>query len=164
MLFTDGQTAGSVQGILSKQVQRQKIAVADVVRSLCSKGSFSTGTCRLFLVGNAHRCAQGKKELQVSLFQSLVLLLFNTGDGFNFGEVQQATGIEDCELRRTLQSLACGKARVLAKHPKVGSFLLFSCVFSTLGVREKRLKMMTYFALIRNLSINCFELRSIRFR
>ncbi|XP_065840712.1 cullin-4A-like isoform X2 [Oscarella lobularis] len=60
----------------------------------------------------------GKKELQVSLFQSLVLLLFNTGDGFNFGEVQQATGIEDCELRRTLQSLACGKARVLAKHPK----------------------------------------------
>ena len=35
--------------------------------------------------------------------------------------------------RRTLQSLACGKARVLAKHPKVESFLLFSCVFSTLG-------------------------------
>eukprot|EP00118_Oscarella_pearsei_P010943 m.69945 g.69945 ORF g.69945 m.69945 type:complete len:795 (+) comp35648_c0_seq13:32-2416(+) len=60
----------------------------------------------------------GNKELQVSLFQSLVLLLFNSGDGFTFGEVQQATGIEESELRRTLQSIACGKARVLQKFPK----------------------------------------------
>lgn len=114
---------------------------------------------------------QGKKEFQVSLFQTLVLLMFNEGDGFSFEEIKMATGIgksphsvtvwpprvlvvrdqpslcpshmsvgclsplsrvlisvlvcaqfsphpEDGELRRTLQSLACGKARVLVKSPK----------------------------------------------
>ncbi|NXR16531.1 CUL4A protein, partial [Cinclus mexicanus] len=50
---------------------------------------------------------EGKKEFQVSLFQTLVLLMFNEGDEF-----------KDSELRRTLQSLACGKARVLIKNPK----------------------------------------------
>uniref|UniRef100_A0A8D1J8A1 Cullin-4A n=2 Tax=Sus scrofa TaxID=9823 RepID=A0A8D1J8A1_PIG len=61
---------------------------------------------------------EGKKEFQVSLFQTLVLLMFNEGDGFGFEEIKAATGIEDSELRRTLQSLACGKARVLIKSPK----------------------------------------------
>ncbi|KAG8452124.1 hypothetical protein GDO86_004064 [Hymenochirus boettgeri] len=59
-----------------------------------------------------------KKELQVSLFQTLVLLMFNEGEEFSFEEIKMATGIEDNELRRTLQSLACGKARVLNKSPK----------------------------------------------
>lgn len=84
----------------------------------------------------------------MSLFQTLVLLMFNEGDGFSFEEIKVATGIgrkpclahamllrsgmsgpsfpdspmslhsEDAELRRTLQSLACGKARVLVKNPK----------------------------------------------
>nr|XP_020752035.1 cullin-4A [Odocoileus virginianus texanus] len=61
---------------------------------------------------------EGKKEFQVSLFQTLVLLMFNEGDGFSFEDIKMATGIEDSELRRTLQSLACGKARVLLKSPK----------------------------------------------
>ncbi|XP_064131274.1 cullin-4A isoform X2 [Loxodonta africana] len=61
---------------------------------------------------------EGKKEFQVSLFQTLVLLMFNEGDEFSFEEIKVATGIEDSELRRTLQSLACGKARVLVKSPK----------------------------------------------
>uniref|UniRef100_A0A4W2GLX4 Cullin 4A n=1 Tax=Bos indicus x Bos taurus TaxID=30522 RepID=A0A4W2GLX4_BOBOX len=61
---------------------------------------------------------EGKKEFQVSLFQTLVLLMFNEGDGFSFEDIRMATGIEDSELRRTLQSLACGKARVLLKSPK----------------------------------------------
>ncbi|XP_008832150.2 cullin-4B isoform X2 [Nannospalax galili] len=61
---------------------------------------------------------EGKKELQVSLFQTLVLLMFNEGEEFSLEEIKQATGIEDGELRRTLQSLACGKARVLSKNPK----------------------------------------------
>lgn len=104
---------------------------------------------------------QGKKELQVSLFQTLVLLMFNEGEEFTLEEIKLATGIgtrgriantawllsneahqvsdlqrhtdliaafgfffvvvvvvEDNELRRTLQSLACGKARVLTKIPK----------------------------------------------
>ncbi|NXL76906.1 CUL4A protein, partial [Leptocoma aspasia] len=61
---------------------------------------------------------EGKKEFQVSLFQTLVLLMFNEGDEFTFEEIKMATGVEDSELRRTLQSLACGKARVLIKNPK----------------------------------------------
>eukprot|EP00058_Branchiostoma_floridae_P007859 XP_002593347.1 hypothetical protein BRAFLDRAFT_277112 [Branchiostoma floridae] len=60
----------------------------------------------------------GKKELQVSLFQSLVLIMFNDGDDFTTEYIKQYTGIEDGELRRTLQSLACGKARVIIKTPK----------------------------------------------
>ncbi|XP_058845354.1 cullin-4B [Acipenser ruthenus] len=61
---------------------------------------------------------EGKKELQVSLFQTLVLLMFNEGEEFSLEEIKLATGIEDGELRRTLQSLACGKARVISKTPK----------------------------------------------
>lgn len=37
--------------------------------------------------------SQGKKEFQVSLFQTLVLLMFNEGDGFSFEEIRMATGI-----------------------------------------------------------------------
>ncbi|XP_054712277.1 cullin-4A-like [Uloborus diversus] len=60
----------------------------------------------------------GNKELQVSLFQALVLLMFNKEDSYSFEEIKQTTAIEDGELRRTLQSLACGKARVLQKSPR----------------------------------------------
>uniref|UniRef100_A0A8C7YWR7 Cullin 4A n=1 Tax=Oryzias sinensis TaxID=183150 RepID=A0A8C7YWR7_9TELE len=61
---------------------------------------------------------EGKKELQVSLFQTLVLLMFNEGEDFSVEEIRTATGIEEGELKRTLQSLACGKARVLNKNPR----------------------------------------------
>ncbi|KAI7811462.1 putative cullin-4B-like, partial [Triplophysa rosa] len=61
---------------------------------------------------------EGKKELQVSLFQTLVLLMFNETDELTVEEIRTATGIEDAELKRTLQSLACGKARVLNKTPR----------------------------------------------
>ncbi|XP_034436636.1 cullin-4A isoform X2 [Hippoglossus hippoglossus] len=61
---------------------------------------------------------EGKKELQVSLFQTLVLLMFNEGEEFSIDEIRTATGIEEGELKRTLQSLACGKARVLNKNPR----------------------------------------------
>ncbi|KAH0624556.1 hypothetical protein JD844_032163 [Phrynosoma platyrhinos] len=61
---------------------------------------------------------EGKKEFQVSLFQTLVLLMFNEGDEFSFEEIKMATDIEESELKRTLQSLACGKARVLNKNPR----------------------------------------------
>ena len=67
---------------------------------------------------------QGPKELQVSLFQTLVLLLFNDSAEFSFEDILTATKIDDSELRRTLQSLACGKARVLTKQPKVNSKFL----------------------------------------
>ena len=49
----------------------------------------------------------------------MVLALFNDAPTLGFLEIREATGIEDAELRRTLQSLACGKIRVLVKEPKV---------------------------------------------
>jgi cullin-4 len=60
----------------------------------------------------------GCKELQVSLFQSIVLLLFNTSTEIGFKEIQESTNLEKIELKRTLVSLICGKARILLKSPK----------------------------------------------
>ena len=45
----------------------------------------------------------------MSLFQAVVLALFNGADTLSLAELKQHSGIEDKELRRTLQSLACGK-------------------------------------------------------
>lgn len=43
--------------------------------------------------------------------QTVVLMLFNDVDTLGFADIAEATGIEEKELRRTLQSLACGKVR-----------------------------------------------------
>jgi hypothetical protein len=56
--------------------------------------------------------------MQVSLFQTLCLLCFNSADELSLTEIREQTNVEDGELRRTLQSLACGKARVLLKNPR----------------------------------------------
>ena len=53
----------------------------------------------------------------MSLFQTLVLLNFNEKEDVAFDEIKQSSGIEEEELKRTLQSLACGKARVITKKP-----------------------------------------------
>lgn len=59
--------------------------------------------------------------------QTIVLALFNDAPTQSFQEIREATGIEDAELRRTLQSLACGKIRVLVKEPKVMLASLICC-------------------------------------
>lgn len=61
---------------------------------------------------------QGEKELLVSLFQTLVLLLFNQVDVLTCLDIREQTGIASEALKRTLQSLSLGKARVLLKAPK----------------------------------------------
>ncbi|KAF8650599.1 hypothetical protein AX16_005170 [Volvariella volvacea WC 439] len=63
------------------------------------------------------RFKAGSKELSVSLYQAIVLLLFNDGDDIKYPEILEATRMNDAELRRTLQSLACGKKKVLRKVP-----------------------------------------------
>ena len=60
----------------------------------------------------------GRKELAVSLLQTVVLLQFNDADGLSYHDLLAATGIAPDELKVTLQSLACGKVRVLRKDPK----------------------------------------------
>lgn len=64
---------------------------------------------------------KGDKELAVSLFQAIVLLLFeNSSITLSYLDIKVRVGLDDKELIRTLQSLACGKAenRVLLKSPK----------------------------------------------
>lgn len=77
------------------------------------------GSCVL----RARFASCGLRELAVSVYQTAVLMLFNDvidpqGGSLTFGDIKAATSLEDGELRRTLQSLACGKVRILVKEPK----------------------------------------------
>lgn len=63
----------------------------------------------------------------LSALQTVVLMLFNDAQKLSFQDIKDATGIEDKELRRTLQSLACGKVRVLQK---VGAYCWSSSLVS----------------------------------
>jgi hypothetical protein len=69
-----------------------------------------------------------------------VLALFNDAPTLSFQDIREATGIEDAELRRILQSLACGKMRVLIKEPKASAtemaLLVGSSRFPKLSHRE----------------------------
>ncbi|KAI3604461.1 ubiquitin ligase scf complex subunit cullin [Moniliophthora roreri] len=61
-----------------------------------------------------------KYDLNVATFALVILLLFEDLDdeGFlTYEEIKQATSIEDSDLQRHLQSLACAKYKVLKKHP-----------------------------------------------
>lgn len=67
------------------------------------------------------RFPRGNKEIVVSAFQSLVLLLFNDvpdGGSLSYKEIRDSLDLPDAEVKRTLQSLACAQYRVLTKHPK----------------------------------------------
>ncbi|KAF9060104.1 Cullin family-domain-containing protein [Rhodocollybia butyracea] len=59
-----------------------------------------------------------EKELSVSLYQGITLLMFQEKDKISFAEIREAQPtFDDDELRRTLQSLACGKKKILLKSP-----------------------------------------------
>lgn len=62
--------------------------------------------------------SQGRKELLVSLYQASILLLFNSTDTLSCTEIAEAVGMDSKDLKVTLQSLACGKTKVLLKNPK----------------------------------------------
>ncbi|CEH14187.1 ubiquitin-protein cullin 4 [Ceraceosorus bombacis] len=76
----------------------------------------SLGTCAL----KANLPRAGEKELHVSTYQSLVMLLFNDEERLRYEQIKERVGLDDKELRRTLQSLACGQipTRVLRKDPQ----------------------------------------------
>lgn len=61
----------------------------------------------------------GNKELIVSLFQTLVLYLFNEKDTeISFKEIQEETQIPEEELKRNLQYLCHPKSELIVKIPK----------------------------------------------
>ena len=59
------------------------------------------------------RAAFGDKrhELNVSTHQMVILLLFNSADRLSYADILHATAIPPADLKRSLQSLACVKAR-----------------------------------------------------
>jgi len=64
------------------------------------------------------RFDKGEKELIVSLYQAVVLLLFSDWESvLSYLDIKARTGINESDLRRILQSLACGDRRVLKKSP-----------------------------------------------
>mmetsp|Transcript_6817 Transcript_6817/g.11308 ORF Transcript_6817/g.11308 Transcript_6817/m.11308 type:complete len:677 (+) Transcript_6817:301-2331(+) len=81
---------------------------------------------RLAWIHAADRCIvsarfpKSRKEFELSLLQTCVLLFFNEKSDATFLDIVAATGINADELRRVMQSLACGKigTRVLVKEPK----------------------------------------------
>ena len=62
-----------------------------------------------------------KHELNVSTFAMIVLCLFedrSMTEPLSFADIKASTKIADGELKRTLQSLACTKQKILLKEPK----------------------------------------------
>ncbi|KAF7271640.1 hypothetical protein GWI33_015490 [Rhynchophorus ferrugineus] len=59
--------------------------------------------------------ANSVKELQVSLFQTIVLLLFNDHDTLTTSRIQELTKIDPSELKIVLRSLSWGKTKILIK-------------------------------------------------
>ncbi|KAF9113623.1 Cullin-3 [Mortierella sp. AM989] len=62
-----------------------------------------------------------KHELNVSTMAAMVLLLFNNvadGESLSYTEIEEETGLPAENLKRTLQSVACGKFKILIKEPK----------------------------------------------
>ncbi|KAJ8329818.1 hypothetical protein O5D80_002012 [Batrachochytrium dendrobatidis] len=58
------------------------------------------------------------KELQLSLFQAVIMLCFNNSKTLSFNALHTLTNLDEKELSRTLQSLSVGKSRVLLKESK----------------------------------------------
>ncbi|KAH6913074.1 ubiquitin ligase SCF complex subunit Cullin, partial [Coprinopsis sp. MPI-PUGE-AT-0042] len=74
-------------------------------------------------LGNADVKARFKQrvhDLNVSTYALVILLLFEDlgdSDFLTYEEIKSATSIDDHELKRNLQSLACARFRILKKHP-----------------------------------------------
>ncbi|KAG0099021.1 Cullin-3 [Podila epicladia] len=62
-----------------------------------------------------------KHELNVSTMAAVVLLIFNNipaGESVSYTAIREETKLPDEHLKRTLQSVACGKFKILIKEPK----------------------------------------------
>ena len=83
-------------------------------RRLTWQGNLGTADVRVRFKARAH-------DINVSTHALVVLLLFEnvqSDEVLSYGDIKSATDLSDSDLVRTLQSLACGKFRVLTKNPK----------------------------------------------
>lgn len=61
------------------------------------------------------KLGSSRKELNVSMHQAAVLLLFNSADTISFNDIARSTGLPPPEAKKELTSLACKKYKILAK-------------------------------------------------
>ncbi|CAD6563777.1 MAG: Cullin-3 [Tremellales sp. Tagirdzhanova-0007] len=83
-------------------------------RRLTWQGNLGTADVRVRFKARTH-------DLNVSTQALVVLLLFEdlkTDEMLSYSDIRASTDMNDLDLQRTLQSLACGKFRVLTKSPK----------------------------------------------
>ncbi|KAK6909140.1 Cullin 3 [Kwoniella mangroviensis CBS 10435] len=83
-------------------------------RRLTWQGNLGTADVKVRFKNRAH-------DLNLSTQALVVLLLFEntkSGETLSYPEIKTSTDLPDPDLIRTLQSLACGKFRVLTKIPK----------------------------------------------
>ena len=71
--------------------------------------------------------------------QAVVLLRFNASTRLSLEAIVESTGLPLKEAKRTLQSLACGKVRVLLKHPAKGKEVKAGDVFEFNGAFTARM-------------------------
>ena len=86
---------------------------------------------------------KGRKEIVFSSFQAIVMLYFNEkadGEHVTYTELRDATKLTDEELKRTLQSLACAKHKVLSKHPKGRDVNVTDTFTVNLGFEDEKIK------------------------
>ncbi|KAJ3302198.1 Cullin-4 [Kappamyces sp. JEL0829] len=76
--------------------------------------AMSLGHCQV-----SYKHPKGAKDLIVSLYQTITLLLFNTRESMTTAEVQRLTGLDKSDVDRTLLSLSLGKVKIFKKNPHV---------------------------------------------
>ena len=86
-------------------------------------------TCICVLCLRPVSCAQMTKELQVSLFQALVLLLFNEADSFAFQEIVENTKIGNILGCTELSSTECQRSFLFIRGFRVAADLAVSCLW-----------------------------------
>lgn len=92
----------------------------------------------------------GTKELQLSLFQAMVLVLFNENERMTYPELVAATGMDDKTLKPTLLSLSMAKgSHVLIKDPKSKDCKPTDAFSVNAGFRHK----------LRRIKINSIQIR-----
>jgi len=80
----------------------------------------------------------GEKELSVSLYQAIILLLFQNENKMSYKEILLRSGLRPRDAIPTLQSLALGKFRVLIKRPGGKDVLETDEFLFNAKVEEKR--------------------------
>ncbi|KAF9163249.1 Cullin-3 [Actinomortierella ambigua] len=96
-----------------------------------------------------------KHELNVSTLAAVVLLLFNDvpeGVALGYEAIAQETGLPPEHLKRTLQSVACGKYKILIKEPKSRNIADTDTFTFNRGFSEKmsRIKIQTVASKVEN--------------